>query len=138
MLHQVVNTPTINILELFLTNNERLICNVSAQDTPLSDHRVVSINLLTDLKSQSPPSPIPTFEDHTFRSLNIHKSDFIKMNSLFSEIDWDHLRDQCHADTDGNFFVSQFCKSAAYAAQRSCLIKSLLLQNQNTPEKDMF
>ena len=106
MLHQVVNTPTrdINILELFLTNNERLIRNVSAQDTPLSDHRVVFTNLLTDLKSQSPPSPIPTFEDHTFRSLNIHKSDFIKMNSILSEIDWD----QCHADPDGNLFVELF------------------------------
>ena len=65
MLHQVVNTLTRdrNILEIFLANNERLIRNVSAQDTPLSDHRVVFINLFTDLKSQNPPSPIPTFED---------------------------------------------------------------------------
>ena len=110
MLHQVVNTPTRdrNILELFLTNNERLIRNVSAQDTPLSDYRVVFINLLTDLKSQSPPSPIPTFEDHTFRSLNIHKADFIKMNSILSEIDWDLLRDECHADPNGNLFVELF------------------------------
>ena len=111
MLYQVVNTPTRdrNILELFLTNNERLIRNVSAQDTPLSDHRVVSINLLTDhLKSQSPPSPIPTFEDHTFRSLNIHKADFIEMNSMLSAIDWDLLRDQCHADPDGILFVELF------------------------------
>ena len=107
MLHQVVNTPTRdrNILELFLTNNERLIRNVAAQDTPLSNHRVVFINLLTDLKYQSPPSPIPTFEDHTFRSLNIHKADFIKMNSILSEIDRDLLRDQCHADPDGNLFT---------------------------------
>ena len=110
MLYQVVNTPTrdINILELFLTNNERLIRNVSAQDTPLSDHRVVSINLLTDLKSQSPPSPIPTFEDHTFRFLNIHKADFIKMNSMLSAIGWNLLRDQCHADPDGSLFVGLF------------------------------
>ena len=54
-------------------------------DIPLSDHRVVFINLLTDLKFQCSPSPIPTFEDHTFRSLNIHKADFIKMNSILSE-----------------------------------------------------
>ena len=108
MLHQVVNTPTRNILELFLTNNEKLIRNVSAQYTHLSDHRVVFINLLTDLKSQSPPSPVPTFEDHTFRSLNIHKADFIKMNSILPEIDWDLLRDQCHADPDGNLFVELF------------------------------
>ena len=112
MLHQVVNTPTRdrNILELFLTNNERLIRNVAAQDSPLSDHRVVSMNLLTDMKSQNPPSPISTFEDHTFRSLNIHKADFIKMNSILSKIAiyWDLLRDQCHADPDGNLFVELF------------------------------
>ena len=110
MLHQVVNTPTRdrNILELFLTDNKRLIRNFSAQDTPLSDHRVVFINLFTDLKSQSPPSPIPTFEDHTFRSLIIHKSDFIKMNSILSEIDWDLLRNQCHDDHDSNLFVELF------------------------------
>ena len=105
-----VNTPTRDriILELFLTNNKRLIRNVAAQDTPLSDHRVVFINRLTDLKSQSPTSPIPTFEDITFRSPNIYKADSIKMNSILSEIDWDLLRDQCHADPDGNLFVELF------------------------------
>ena len=78
MLNQVVNTPTRdrNIVELFLANNERRIRNV------------VFINLLTDLKPQSPSSPIPTFKDHTFRYLNIHKADFIKMKSILSEIDW--------------------------------------------------
>ena len=30
------------------------------------------------------------------------------MNSILSEIDWDLLRDQCHADPDGNLFVEMF------------------------------
>ena len=139
MLYQVVNTPTRdrNILELFLTNNERLIRNVSAQDTPLSDHRVVSINLLTNLKSQSPPSPIPTFEDHTFRSLNIHKADFIKMNSMLSAIDWDLLRDQCHSDPDGSLFVKLF---RLIVLQVCCICSPKKLSDQKSvaPKSEHF
>ena len=109
-----------NLQFLNISNNERLIRNVSAQDKPLSDHRVVFINLLTDLKPQSPQPPIPNFEDHTFRSLNIHKADFMKMNSILSEIDWDLLRDQCHTDPDGNLFVELF----RLAVQQVCCICS--------------
>ena len=82
MLHQVVNTPTSSSPTM---KGSSVMFLLRIPDIPLSDHRVVFINLLTDLKFQCSPSPIPTFEDHTFRSLNIHKADFIKMNSILSE-----------------------------------------------------
>ena len=107
MLAQVVNTPTRenSILELFLTNNERIIRNVAAEDTPLSDHRVVIVNFLIDLKSNSLPQSTPKFEDHTFRSLNIHKTDFGQMNTMLSDINWDFLHGICSDDPDGSLFV---------------------------------
>ena len=134
MLSQVVNTPTRNnsILELFLTNNERLIRNVTAQDTPLSDHRAVSINLLTNLKAKSHSLPIPTFEEYTFRSLNIHKADLMKMNSLLLEIDWDDLQNLCPDDSDGSLFLELF----RLTVLQVCCICSRLISDHKSPKTE--
>ena len=73
MLSQLVDKPTrgTNILDLFLTNNERIIHNFEVSDSPLSDHRVVKVNLLINLKSPGATRYLPEFEDGTFHFLDI-------------------------------------------------------------------
>ena len=56
------------------------------------------------------------------------------MNSILSEIDWDLLRDQCHADPGGNLFVELFrltvlqvcciCRLKKLSDQKSAASKS--------------
>ena len=68
MLIQVVDRPTReqNTLDLFLTNNDRVIQNIEVNKTALSDHDLVKINLLYNMKTAATP-PTTSFEDNSFR-----------------------------------------------------------------------
>ena len=107
MLTQVVDCPTRenSLLDLFLTNNDRVICNIETDKTTLSDHKAVKINLLYNIKTPNSSSTVPSFEDDSFRSLDLQKADFAKINNLLSEVDWDALFDLCNDESDGNNFV---------------------------------
>ena len=50
-------------------------------------------------------APPPSFDENSFRSINLHKADYIKMNELLSDVDWDALLDLCSNDPSGNEFV---------------------------------
>ena len=113
LLSQYVSQPTRekNILDLFLTNNTNLVLQTSSEETPLSDHNIVSIQTTYNLKSKQTFN-IPDFSDHTFRSLNLQKADFDKINSQLSSIDWDNLKSICPADEYPELFrltVLQVC-----------------------------
>ena len=107
MLTQVVDKPTRNgnILELFLTNNDRIIRNIDVQETKLSDHGLVSVNLLHNCMTETSPTSLPTFEKDSFRSLNLHKTDFVKVNYLLNDVNWDALFQLCSDDLSGNSFI---------------------------------
>ena len=106
MLTQIIDRPTRvnNTLDLFLTNNDRVIRNIETEETRLSEHMTVKINLLYDMKSPAPPSS-PSFDKDSFRSLDLQKADFAKINNILSEVDWDNLYQLCDNDPDGNDFV---------------------------------
>ena len=106
MLTQVVDIPTRNgnILELFVTNNDRIIRNIDVQETKLSDHGLVSVNLLHNCMTETSPTSLPTFEKDSFRSLNLHKTDFVKVNDLLNDVNWDALFQLCSDDLSGNSF----------------------------------
>ena len=93
LLSQYVTQPTRqrNILDLFLTNNPNLVLQTSSEETNISDHNIVSIQTTHQLAANKESSK-PNFDDHTFRSLNLQKADFEKINSQLSSIDWDLLK----------------------------------------------
>ena len=95
-LSQYVNVCTRknNILDLCLTNTERLIQNVTSEPTSLSDHNLVSIKTNYSLDAL-PKSLAPPKEKHTFRSLNMRKADFEKICNHLQSIDWDMLNEAC-------------------------------------------
>ena len=107
MLTQVIDKPTRNgnILELFLTNNDRIIRNIDVQETKLSDHDLVSVNLLHHCMTETSPTSLPTFEKDSFRSLNLYKTDFVKVNDILNDVNWDALFQLYSNDLSGNSFI---------------------------------
>ena len=95
-LSQYVLLPTrgSNILDLFLTNNDRLVANVNSKATSLSDHNIVNIMCSWNPLSNE-HAMVPKFDENSFRSLDFHKANFEVLKSKFSEVDWSTLRRQC-------------------------------------------
>ena len=77
LLTQVVRCPTRgdNILDLFLTNNDRYISSVTTDETSLSDHRLVTINLTYD-PTQPITHELPYLEKHSFQAVDYHDCDY--------------------------------------------------------------
>ena len=132
ILVQIVDKPTRNgnILELFLTNNERIIRNIDVTETKMSDHDLVSVNLLYNCMSDATSSPQPNFEESSFRSLNLHKTDIVRMNAILSDVDWDTLFELCD-DPEGNSFIELFRLTVLQA----CIICSPKKLAENTTSK---
>ena len=82
-LTQVVTKPTRkdNILDLVLTNCPQYVTEVKCEETPISDHNIVTVTLGFDWR----PSPAETevnapTDPFSFHSLNCYEGDFMAMN----------------------------------------------------------
>ena len=95
-LTQCINHPTRvhNTLDLLLTNNVNSIIHTSAEDTSLSDHMLVSIEVKLKPTDKSDISGNKA-QTHSFRNLKLHDADYDRINQQLSEIDWDLLRSVC-------------------------------------------
>jgi len=101
-----------NILDLFFTNDDSLVTNVSVSDTDMSDH-IVDIML-----SSNPVCPetvhMKTFDANSFRSLDFNKADYEKLNTKLSMVDWTTLRQSCSLEEFPHHFTDtllQICQS---------------------------
>ena len=92
LLSQYIMEPTrlSNCLYLCLSNSPNLVTHVSVSETPLSDHRLLEIFLPYNPCSPRPPAP-PDFSADSFRSLDFHRADYDKINSLLSSVNWQEL-----------------------------------------------
>lgn len=98
LLGQFVLVPTRknNILDLFMTSNDRFISSVSSNPTDLSDHNLVDIMLsFNPLSLEQHQSHISSFEPDTFQSLNFQKADFDRIREMLANVNWGDLRDIC-------------------------------------------
>ena len=95
-LSQYVNQPTRerNILDLLLTNNDNLVLHTSSEETTLSDHNIVKVHTTYNIQSKKTTAP-PSIPTHSFRSLNLYKADFEKINAHLETIQWDDLKKLC-------------------------------------------
>ena len=88
-LKQIVRLPTRqnNILDIYLTNDEDLISDIRAEDTKITDHRLMVID--TTLRSHRHPQEYPR-NSQDFQSLNFfHDSiDWNIITNEISSIDW--------------------------------------------------
>ena len=121
LLSQYVNMPTRNdnILDLFLTNNCNLPLHVSAEDTELSDHRLLNVLTKQTLKPL-PQQRKPIFHNHTFRNLRIKKPNLEPIQDHLNSVDWDSLRAICSEEEFPELFrltILQVCQ--LYCAPKS-------------------
>ena len=99
LLNQYVDKPTRgdNILDLILTNNSNIISHVQSMETNLSDHNIVKMQTTHNLlkPQQKIPVKIP---NHSFRSLNLKKSNFSEISEHLKTINWEELKSLCTPD----------------------------------------
>ena len=95
-LSQYVDQPTReqNILDLLLTNNDNLVLHTKSEETTLSDHNIVKVHTTYNLQTKNTINP-PNIPVHSFRSLNLYKADYEKINAHLQSIQWDDLKELC-------------------------------------------
>ena len=103
LMNQYVTVPTrgSNILDLFITNNDNLVTNVSSVKTDISDHNMVDVMISFNPASSYRPH-INKFDEDDFRSLDFYQADFDELSRKLREVDWDVLKASC---TDQEFPV---------------------------------
>ena len=96
LMNQHVDVPTrgTNILDLLLSNNDRLVSHVTTRSTVMSDHDMVDI-ALTINPTSAPHSHINLFDPNDFRSLDFQRANFEKLNESLESVDWIGLRESC-------------------------------------------
>ena len=96
LFNQYVLVPTRknNILDLFLTSNDRLVTSVSSTPTDLSDHNLIDIMLsFNPLSIEQHKMQTLEFEPNSFYSLDFDRADFEQIKNKLSEVNWQQLRE---------------------------------------------
>ena len=81
MSQMYVSTPTRfnNILDLVISDSDRLIHHTEVQQTNQSDHDLVRVTLPFNPKA-TPKPEIPLFDPDSFRCFDIHQADYDRIN----------------------------------------------------------
>lgn len=107
---QLVPEPTRkeNILDLLLSNNDRIFSQIKTYNTPLSDHNLIKADLLFNPMIRRTQSRPPIFEPFSFRSADLHKTDNESLNRDLRSVDWATLQGLCEDDEKGDGFAELF------------------------------
>ena len=129
---QCITHPTRidNTLDLLITNNKNSIIHTSAEDTSLSDHKLVSIKATLQNTNQSENTK-PKFASHTFRNLHLHDAEYDKINNELSDIDWDTLKSCCSPEE----FPELFYLTVLQVCENHCKVKKVTNTNQLSRER---
>ena len=88
-MHQCINEQTRinNILDLFLTNNPDIVCQVTVLDTVVSDHKLILVGTYIMHNGQKVPE---YSETSGFSKLNFNHNmiEWEKLSDELAEIDW--------------------------------------------------
>ena len=115
LMNQYVSVPTrgSNTLDLFITNDDNLVTNVSSTKTDISDHNMVDIML--SFNPALPHRPhVNAFDEDNFRSLDFHQADFHVLNQKLGSVDWKMLKSSCNNEDFPALFTDtlfQICQS---------------------------
>ena len=87
-----VKTRQQNILDLCLTNNDRLVHHVTSEKHELSDHNVIEIIIPHTEFSSSSTHQLSTKEElQGFNAIDLFKANYDCISSDLDQIDWDTL-----------------------------------------------
>ena len=101
-LTQVIDSPTReqSILDLVITNNDKVFTESCVSNTVLSDHNLIRVLLRYDATELQTPTHEQVFDPLSFRALKIQSMNVDELNPVFDEIDWLALYNLCldHGD----------------------------------------
>ena len=88
-----------NTLDLFFTNDAELFQEVSTENTIMSDHDLVKIDLGYNFLNLQPPTPeeikpeYKLIKDQSLSQFNFTNANFEKIDEQLNDIDWDNLKE---------------------------------------------
>ena len=105
-----------NTLDLFLTNDPELFQEISTEDTIMSDHKLITIdlgfNLCSHQSTTKTEQAVPeqqNQDDQSLSQFDFNKANFEEINKQLSSIDWDNLKESnSEADRWVKFWSSWF------------------------------
>lgn len=123
-------------LDLFLTNDPELFLDISTDETVMSDHKLVSIDLGYNPCLRAPhccddstdPPQIDGSDAPVFSQFNFSKADFAQINEDLTNVNWDALNDA----NPGDEFVDIFYESVFQACTKSVPLKRTNLHPQSS------
>ena len=115
LLNQYVLIPTheSNILDLFMSNNNQLVTNVTTSSSEFSKHSLVDVMISTNPSSIDKPN-VNKFDENEFRSLDFNAADFDIISEELKKVDWEDLKESCCEQDFPVLFTEtlfQICKS---------------------------
>ena len=114
------NTRQGNILDLFLTDDSKLIPLIQIENTPLSDHNILKIHtpfFKGTVKQNDYPKETSKLND--FNKLNLKSSNITKISQELYAIDWDSIISGCIDD-----FPEKFHNSIFWAIRKHTKLKT--------------
>ena len=129
---QCINHPTRqnNTLDLLLTNNKNSIIHTSAEDSRISDHKIVTIKAILKARN-SGPIPESKSQKHSFRNLDLYGADYDQINRHLCDINWELLRSSCSQEE----FPELFYLTVLQTCEIYCKPKKNHKQKQAHPRK---
>ncbi|KAL5262155.1 hypothetical protein ACHWQZ_G007751 [Mnemiopsis leidyi] len=127
-LSQVISQPTRNhnTLDLVLTNRVHYVCETKAEDTCLSDHKLVSVVLAYDARRNEHYSHyMKEVEDFSYFNLNLQKANFEDIREDLSRVDWNHLSELCQPDEDNSLFAELIRLTVLQTCYKHAPVKDL-------------
>ena len=118
LMSQYVNVPTRlnNILDLVISNSDKVAHHVTSHPTLMSDHNLVKI-MMPQSPRRIPTPPPPPPDPFSFRSCNLFKADYAAIKSQLDLNDWWSLRLLCN-DLD------EYAELVRLTTLQLCLIHS--------------
>ena len=94
MMNQYVEDPTRgqNILDIFCTNNPFLVCNTNVEYTPMSDHKIVNIDLTINATGCTNDRTSKEKCLTGFSAIDFRRADFEKISQRVNDINWNIVR----------------------------------------------
>ena len=128
-----------NILDLFLTNDSELFQDISTEDTIMSDHKLVTIDLgynLSNGQLSTSEHHIPEHscnEDNSLSQFNFNNANFEEINEQLRNIDWDSLKESNSEEG----FIDAFYSEIFTACKNNLPIKSTKRSNYTAPSNSV-
>ena len=86
-----------NILDLLISNSDRLVHHITSEKHEISDHNLVEILIPTGdiLPSLPKPSYLNDIKFKGFRALNLFDADFTKISESLEKVNWEETWSSC-------------------------------------------